>query len=224
MFSDHRGQMCKPAAAACHFMGMRRTPSQRQVQGAVRNCCDASGGDTSCRCVTSRLLLKAAVHCLQVVVMTSLDAETLPSTATAPTVSLQAAADPKGRPQKAKDVQQQLAAAQLPAPGQQQTASGQVAVAGQQQGPLPQGGQLATAGAEGTKPMGRQRTGGVLVDGPDYVEDKKETQPPVMDTIKLTNGCTLRWASAWTRPDRHAWTKRDWRSTSVCSRLPKGCM
>ena len=144
--------------------------------------------------------------------MTSLDAETLPSTATAPTVSLQAAADPKGRPQKAKDVQQQLAAAQLPAPGQQQTASGQVAVAGQQQGPLPQ---LATAGAEGTKPMGRQRTGGVLVDGPDYVEDKKETQPPVMDTIKLTNGCTLRWASAWTRPDRHAWTKRDWQHICV---------
>ena len=136
--------------------------------------------------------------------MSSLDAETLPSTATAPTVSMQAAADPKGRPQKAKDVQQQLAAAQLPIPGQQQAASGQMAVAGQQQGSLQQGGQLAMAGAEGTKPVGKQRTGGALVDGPDYVEDKKETQPPVMDTIKLTNGCTLRWASAWVRLKRHA--------------------
>ena len=99
--------------------------------------------------------------------MSSLDAETLPSTATAPTVSMQAAADTKGRPQKAKDVQQQLAAAQLPVPGQQQTA---------------------------------------------FVEDKKETQPPVMDTIKLTNGCTLRWAPAWVRLKRQAQTKWDWRS------------
>ncbi len=144
--------------------------------------------------------------------MSSLDAETLPSTATAPTVSMQAAADTKGRPQKAKDVQQQLAAAQLPVPGQQQTASGQLAVAGQQQGSLQQGGQLATAGAEGAKPVGKQRTGGALVDGPDFVEDKKETQPPVMDTIKLTNGCTLRWAPAWVRLKRQAQTKWDWRS------------
>ena len=147
--------------------------------------------------------------------MSSLDAETLPSTATAPTVSLQAAADPKARPQKAKDVQQHLAAAQLPAPGQQQTAPGQVAVAGQHQGSLQQGGQLAAAGAEGTKPAGKQPTGGALADGPDYVEDRKETQPPVMDTIKLTNGCTLRWAPAWVTLNRHAWIQRVWRSLCI---------
>ena len=161
-----------------------------------------------------------AVHCPQVVVMSSLDAETLPSTATAPTVSMQAAADPKARPQKAKDVQQQLAAAQLPVPGQQQAASGQLAVAGQQQGSLQQGGQLASTGAEGTKPVGKQRTGGALVDGPDYVEDRKETQPPVMDTIKLTNGCTLRWAPAWAE---QVYVDKAGLAQSVYSRMTRTC-